>query len=144
MLLNKIYMKQIITSFAIALLALQACKQNPTESSANSTENAMEIKVSGETETQQKLNPPMLPGAIGDRAAKKVIVHLEATEEEGELADGVTYKFWTFNSKVLSCQITFYIGQFDPINFCSRLLIFNFHQACRCFHSYPSWSFGLH
>ena len=110
MLLNKIYMKQIITSFAIALLALQACKQNPTESSANSTENAMEIKVSGETETQQKTNPPMLPGAIGDRAAKKVIVHLEATEEEGELADGVTYKFWTFNSTVPGTFIRIRVG----------------------------------
>ena len=103
-------MKQIITSFAIALLALQACKQNPTESSANSTENAMEIKVSGETETQQKTNPPMLPGAIGDRAAKKVIVHLEATEEEGELADGVTYKFWTFNSTVPGTFIRIRVG----------------------------------
>ena len=103
-------MKQIITSFALALLALQACKQNPTESSATSTENAMEIKVSGETETQQKLNPPMLPGAIGDRAAKKVIVHLEATEEEGELADGVTYKFWTFNSTVPGTFIRIRVG----------------------------------
>ena len=103
-------MKQIITSFALALLALQACKQNPTESSATSTENAMEIKVSGETETQQKTNPPMLPGAIGDRAAKKVIVHLEATEEEGELADGVTYKFWTFNSTVPGTFIRIRVG----------------------------------
>ena len=103
-------MKQIITSFALALLALQACKQNPTESSATSTENAMEIKVSGETETQQKHNPPMLPGAIGDRAAKKVIVHLEATEEEGELADGVTYKFWTFNSTVPGTFIRIRVG----------------------------------
>ena len=51
----------------------------------------MEIKVSGETETQQKVNPPTVPAPVGDRAAKKVIVHLEATEEEGELADGVTY-----------------------------------------------------
>jgi len=103
-------MKPIITSFVLALLALQACKQNQTESSATSTENAMEIKVSGETETQQKLNPPMLPGAIGDRAAKKVIVHLEATEEEGELADGVTYKFWTFNSTVPGTFIRIRVG----------------------------------
>ncbi|MBH1960895.1 MAG: nitrite reductase, copper-containing [Flavobacteriia bacterium] len=103
-------MKPIITSFVLALLALQACKQNPTESSATSTENAMEIKVIGETETQQKLNPPMLPGAIGDRAAKKVIVHLEATEEEGELADGVTYKFWTFNSTVPGTFIRIRVG----------------------------------
>lgn len=103
-------MKQIFTSFALALLTLQACKQNPTDSTAATTENPMEIKVSGETETQQKTNPPMLPGAIGDRAAKKVVVNLEATEEEGELADGVTYKFWTFNSTVPGTFIRIRVG----------------------------------
>ncbi|ACU06855.1 probable nitrite reductase [Flavobacteriaceae bacterium 3519-10] len=102
-------MKQILTSFALALLTLQACKQNSTEGSA-STENAMDIKVSGETETQTKLNPPMVPAPIGDRAAKKVIVHLESTEEEGVLADGVTYKFWTFNSTVPGSFIRVRVG----------------------------------
>lgn len=103
-------MKQIFTTFALALLALQACKQNPTDSSAKSSENTMEIKVSGETETQQKVNPPTVPAPVGDRAAKKVIVHLEATEEEGELADGVTYKFWTFNSTVPGTFIRIRVG----------------------------------
>ena len=103
-------MKQIFTTFALALLTLQACKQNPTDSTPTNSENPLEIKVSGETETQQKTNPPMLPGAIGDRAAKKVIVHLEATEEEGELADGVTYKFWTFNSTVPGTFIRIRVG----------------------------------
>ena len=103
-------MKQIFTSFALALLTLQACKQNPTDSSAKSSENTMEIKVSGETETQQKVNPPTVPAPVGDRAAKKVIVHLEATEEEGELADGVTYKFWTFNSTVPGTFIRIRVG----------------------------------
>ena len=70
----------------------------------------MEIKVSGETETQQKVNPPTVPAPVGDRAAKKVIVHLEATEEEGELADGVTYKFWTFNSTVPGTFIRIRVG----------------------------------
>lgn len=103
-------MKPIITSLVFALLTLQACKQSPADSSATTSENPIEIKVSGETETQQKTNPPMLPGAIGDRAAKKVIVHLEATEEEGMLADGVTYKFWTFNSTVPGTFIRIRIG----------------------------------
>lgn len=103
-------MKQIFTTFALALLTLQACKQNPTDSPAKSSENTMEIKVSGETETQQKVNPPTVPAPVGDRAAKKVIVHLEATEEEGELADGVTYKFWTFNSTVPGTFIRIRVG----------------------------------
>lgn len=102
-------MKHILTSLALAFLALQACKQN-SETSGSTTENAMEIKVSGETETQKMLAPPMLPAAIGDRAAKKVIVHLESTEEEGVLADGVTYKFWTFNRTVPGSFIRIRVG----------------------------------
>ena len=104
-------MKNILTTFVLALLALQACKQNPTENSAAKTTNtAIDIKVSGETEDQKPVNPPTVPAAIGDRAAKKVIVHLEATEEEGELADGVTYKFWTFNSTVPGTFIRIRVG----------------------------------
>src|SRR4051794_18204556 len=93
-------MKHILTGLAVVILTLQACKQNPSENSTGKAGNAMEIKVSGETEDQKITNPPSLPAPIGDRAAKKVVVHLEATEEEGELADGVTYKFWTFNSSI--------------------------------------------
>ena len=102
-------MKQIVTCFALALLTLQACKQNPTENPTKS-ENTMDIKLSGETETQAIVNPPMVPAPIGDRAAKKVVVHLEATEEVGELADGVTYKFWTFNSTVPGTFIRIRVG----------------------------------
>ena len=103
-------MKKILTSLAVVLLALQSCKQNPSENSAGKSENAMEIKVSGETEDQKITNPPSVPAPIGDRAAKKVVVHLEATEEEGELADGVTYKFWTFNSSVPGSFIRIRVG----------------------------------
>lgn len=103
-------MNKILATLALTLLTLQACKQNPENSSTTSTENAIDIKVSGETETQKHFNPPMLPAAIGDRAAKKVIVHLESTEEEGTLADGVTYKFWTFNRTVPGSFIRVRVG----------------------------------
>lgn len=103
-------MKRIVTCFTLALLTLQGCKQNPSENSTATSENTMDIKVSGETETQTIVNPPMVPAPIGDRAAKKVVVHLEATEEVGELADGVTYKFWTFNSTVPGTFIRIRVG----------------------------------
>ena len=103
-------MKRILTSLVIVLFALQACKQNPSDDSSAKSENTMDIKVSGETETQAIVNPPMVPAPIGDRAAKKVVVHLEATEEVGELADGVTYKFWTFNSTVPGTFIRIRVG----------------------------------
>ena len=103
-------MKRIATTFALALLTMQACKQNPSDASAKADNSAIDMKVSGETETQAKINPPMVPAPIGDRAAKKVVVHLEATEEEGILADGVTYKFWTFNSTVPGTFIRIRVG----------------------------------
>lgn len=103
-------MKRIATTFALALLTMQACKQNPSDASGKADNSAIDMKVSGETETQAKINPPMVPAPIGDRAAKKVVVHLEATEEEGILADGVTYKFWTFNSTVPGTFIRIRVG----------------------------------
>lgn len=103
-------MKRIATTFALALLTMQACKQNPSDASGKADNSAIDIKVNGETETQAKINPPMVPAPIGDRAAKKVVVHLEATEEEGVLADGVTYKFWTFNSTVPGTFIRIRVG----------------------------------
>lgn len=103
-------MKRIATTFALALLTMQACKQNPSDASGKADNSAIDIKVNGETETQAKINPPMVPAPIGERAAKKVVVHLEATEEEGVLADGVTYKFWTFNSTVPGTFIRIRVG----------------------------------
>ncbi|AZI33117.1 nitrite reductase, copper-containing [Kaistella carnis] len=103
-------MKRIATTFALALLTMQACKQNPSDTSGKADNSAIDMKVSGETETQAKINAPMVPAPIGDRAAKKVVVHLEATEEEGVLADGVTYKFWTFNSTVPGTFIRIRVG----------------------------------
>ena len=44
--------------------------------------------------------PDDLPPPVGARPAQTVHVSLEAEEVEGRLADGATYKFWTFNGKV--------------------------------------------
>jgi nitrite reductase (NO-forming) len=45
-------------------------------------------------------DPTDLPGPIGDREPQVVRIDLEAVEIEGQLADGSTYKYWTFNGKV--------------------------------------------
>lgn len=45
-------------------------------------------------------SPMDLPDPIGDRKPKHLEFDLETTEELGQLADGTTYKFWTFNGKV--------------------------------------------
>ncbi len=44
--------------------------------------------------------PTDLPGPIGKRGPQRVKVDLETTEVTGQLADGTTYHYWTFNNKV--------------------------------------------
>ncbi len=41
-----------------------------------------------------------LPGAIGARGPETVRVNFETVEVVGELADGTSYQYWTFNRKV--------------------------------------------
>lgn len=48
------------------------------------------------TETAELLAPPFVPAAIEREHAARVVVDLEVIEKEMEIADGTTYKFWTF------------------------------------------------
>jgi len=41
-----------------------------------------------------------LPGPIAKRGPQRVRIDLETIELEGKLADGTTYRYWTFNGKV--------------------------------------------
>jgi nitrite reductase (NO-forming) len=41
-----------------------------------------------------------LPGPLAKRGPERVRVDLETIEVEGKLADGTTYRYWTFNGKV--------------------------------------------
>jgi nitrite reductase (NO-forming) len=45
-------------------------------------------------------DPTDLPDPIGDRGSEKVVISLETMELAGKLADGTTYKYWTFNGTV--------------------------------------------
>lgn len=45
-------------------------------------------------------DPTDLPGPIGNRGPTTVHIDLEAKEVVGQLADGTTYPYWTFNGKV--------------------------------------------
>lgn len=101
-------MNRFLMLLAVVLFTVTACKQNPSESTVS--KSTIDIPLSGETETQEIVNPPFVPKPVGDRAAKKVIINLETTEIEGELADGVTYKFWTFNNTVPGTFIRIRVG----------------------------------
>lgn len=45
-------------------------------------------------------DPTDLPAPIGNRGPTNVRIDLETMEVKGQLADGVTYDYWTFNGKV--------------------------------------------
>jgi nitrite reductase (NO-forming) len=45
-------------------------------------------------------DPSELPPPVGQRGPQRVKVDLETIEVIGQLADGTTYRYWTFNSKV--------------------------------------------
>ena len=45
-------------------------------------------------------DPTEIPAPIGDREPRTVRIELETIEIEGQLADGTTFKYWTFNGKV--------------------------------------------
>jgi nitrite reductase (NO-forming) len=45
-------------------------------------------------------DPTDLPAPIGNREPTTVVINLEAIEVEGQLANGTTYTYWTFNSQV--------------------------------------------
>lgn len=45
-------------------------------------------------------DPTDLPGPIGNRGPEHVRIDLETKEVIGQLADGTTYPYWTFNGKV--------------------------------------------
>jgi len=45
-------------------------------------------------------DPTDFPAPIGDRGPETVRIDLETTELSGQLADGTTYTYWTFNNKV--------------------------------------------
>ncbi len=44
--------------------------------------------------------PTDLPTAVGERGAETLRVELETIERMGELGDGTTYRYWTFNGQV--------------------------------------------
>ncbi len=105
-------MKRTLLYIGVLSLVMgsNSCKQGPSDHSDASSVNAETIKIDGSTEQMKNVAPPNVPAPIGNRAAKKIIVHLEAIEKIGELADGTQYNFWTFNGTVPGTFIRARVG----------------------------------
>lgn len=92
----------------LSLMLLTACKKG------EETINYTEIKTRGEG-VAELTTPPMVPKPIGDRAAMKLKVNMEIKEQEGTMADGVKYTYWTFGGSVPGSFIRTRVG--DEIEF---------------------------
>lgn len=61
-------------------------------------------------------DPNAVGEPVGDRGPQHLTVDLETTEVEGRLADGSSYRFWTFNNKVPGPFIRARVGDTITIN----------------------------
>lgn len=86
-----------IIAFALFVaVSIFSCAKKEEIHDADYYEN---IKMEGQKEAELTA-PPLVPKPIGDRPPMKLIVNMEIKEQEGEMADGVKYTYWTFGGSV--------------------------------------------
>ncbi len=81
---------------------------------SNDQSDSHNIKIKGE-QIAELTSPPFVPKPVGDRAATKLVVHLEIKEEVGEMLDGTEYTYWTFGGTVPGSFIRTRVG--DEVEF---------------------------
>ncbi len=94
---------------SVLCLAFVGCKQNDKAATDYST---IEVK---DQMTAELTSPPFVPKPVGNRAPTKLIVNMEIIEEQGEMADGVKYNYWTFGGSVPGSFIRTRVG--DEVEF---------------------------
>jgi nitrite reductase (NO-forming) len=82
---------------ALAMTAFVTTGPNPADELAIPVRVAPVVRG---TMTAELASAPMVPAPITRDYATKVIVNLDVIEKEMEIADGTTYKFWTFGGSV--------------------------------------------
>ncbi len=81
-------------------LLFLACKEKKEESHLPDSHHAAKIKLDGKSNKAELTAPPFVPKPVGNREATTLVIDMEIIEQEGELADGVKYVFWTFGGTV--------------------------------------------
>lgn len=61
-------------------------------------------------------DPTAVGEPVGKRAPKEITLDLETTEVVGRLANGSTYKYWTFNNKVPGPMVRIRVGDTVTVN----------------------------
>lgn len=93
------------------IIGLEGCGSEATEKTyrPESVTTNSQIKLFGEEEAILTA-PPMVPPPVGNRPAKKLYMEMEIVEKEAEMADGVTYMYWTFGGSVPGSFIRTRVG----------------------------------
>ena len=101
---------------SIALIAIAGMLFTSCGNTDNSKKkvDAAKIAISG-TMKADLTAPPFVPEPVGNRPAKKLIVNMEILEKEGEMANGVSYVYWTFGGSVPGSFIRTRVG--DEVEF---------------------------
>ncbi|UFH34423.1 copper-containing nitrite reductase [Flavobacterium acetivorans] len=106
---NETKIKNIALAMFVAIGLFSCGKKEENE--AKHYEN---VKVEGQ-QVAELTAPPFVPKPVGNRAATKLVVHMEIKEQEGEMVDGVKYTYWTFGGSVPGSFIRTRVG--DEVEF---------------------------
>jgi nitrite reductase (NO-forming) len=68
------------------------------------------VEVVEDTGANIVADPAELPAPIGRRGPQRLSIELETTEVKGQLADGTTYNYWTFNGQVPGPMLRVRVG----------------------------------
>src|SRR3546814_4721641 len=103
-------LRPVIVATIAAALALAGCKGDQTTTAkppgkATTSDTGGSLKgdfgpPQGEPIEAVLTSPPLVPPAVNRDYPAKVVVTLDVVEKDMEIADGVTYTFWTFGGTV--------------------------------------------
>ncbi len=106
---------QYLSILVLGTFVLFSCRGKEETSNLPDSHVAAKMKVDGKSQKAELTAPPFVPKPIGNRKATTLIIDMEIIEEEGELADGVKYVFWTFGGTVPGSFIRGRVG--DEVEF---------------------------
>ncbi len=114
--LKEYLFKGYLYLFILLITGAFSCeqKQRETAQKVKSADYYANIKVMGEMKAELTA-PPHVPPPVGNRPAKKLYMEMEILEEEAEMADGVSYVYWTFGGSVPGSFIRTRVG--DVVEF---------------------------
>ena len=106
-----LYSKAYFVPIVALSMLFTGCKNNENEAGLSDASSIAAV-----TEMQALLTaPPFVPTPVGSRKAMKLKVNMEILEQEGEMADGVKYTYWTFGGSVPGSFIRTRVG--DEVEF---------------------------